>query len=248
MKKIFVTLVTIMIILVALYSIDRFSYSKEYRNCSIELRENRDSLLTVGIIGDSWVAGGRLDSIVHKILLDNGIENKVFSSGEPGAETKKIYKNMFGTAKYILESQPKYCIIIAGVNDVAGRFGKKFYTHHEIMMIKNILSYGVTPVILELPEFGVSETAQNLGVIQRYRNYLFNFFISGGDDIKSYRNQLQKELAEQNLMDKIVFIPFEICSNYKNCKELYTNPSHLSREGNKLLGELIARHIIDQKR
>lgn len=85
--------ITIIVLTFSWYLIDRFSYSKELPFYSITV--DNDTTLTIGIIGDSWVAGDKLDSLLFNGLFEKGFENKIISSGHPGAKSKLIYQNLF---------------------------------------------------------------------------------------------------------------------------------------------------------
>ena len=92
MKKIRIIgfgVITIIVLTFSWYLIDRFSYSKERPFYSVAV--DSDTTLTIGIIGDSWVAGGKLDSLLNNGLLEKGFQNKILSSGHPGAKSKLIY-------------------------------------------------------------------------------------------------------------------------------------------------------------
>ena len=61
--------ITIIVLTFSWYLIDRFSYSKELPFYSITV--DNDTTLTIGIIGDSWVAGNKLDLYLTPINWRN---------------------------------------------------------------------------------------------------------------------------------------------------------------------------------
>ena len=99
-KIISIGLTTIFIFIFSYFLINRFSYSKELALYPISV--NNDTVLEIGIIGDSWVEGEKLDSTLHNLLLENGLKNKIISSGHPGAKSKLIYQNLFYQQLYLL--------------------------------------------------------------------------------------------------------------------------------------------------
>src|SRR5690606_7925243 len=129
---------------------------------------------TIGIIGDSWVAGDKLDSLLFNGLFEKGFENKIISSGHPGAKSKLIYQNLFEdkenehSSKSLIENRPDYCIVIAGVNDAASQIGSHFYAYHMNLIVKTLLHYRIKPIIVTCPEFGIKETIDNMNVLSKY--------------------------------------------------------------------------------
>lgn len=146
-----IALAAIFILATSYYLIDRFSFEKELPYYQITAAN--DSNLTIGIIGDSWTAGKKLDSLLHKGLLEKGINNEIISSGQQSARSKLIYQNIFKdstnkhSSKFLLKKHPDYCIVIAGVNDASGQIGANFYSHHISLIIKTLLYYKIKPVI-----------------------------------------------------------------------------------------------------
>lgn len=232
------------------YLFDRFSNSRKLPYFTVA--SDRDSTLTIGIIGDSWVAEEKLDSILHYGLLGNKITNNIISSGHPGARSKIIYQNLFGlndeshSSKFILEKRPEYCIVIAGVNDAAGQVGSEYYSYHVSQIVETLLHYKIKPVLVSLPEFGIEETIENMDIVSKSRNEISAYFNNDGviDNIKIYRSSLNKALETSRLSDSIIMIDFDnICTEYSKNKELYMNPAHLSKSGNLRLGNLIIDNL-----
>ena len=87
MKSISIGLITMLILIFSWYLIDKFSYSKELSYYELN-NIAQDSVLSIAIIGDSWVAGKKLDSLLHVDLLEFGVKNNIISSGHPGAKSK----------------------------------------------------------------------------------------------------------------------------------------------------------------
>jgi hypothetical protein len=252
-KKIVVfgcVVVAVLTVLIFWYLVARFSYAKRLSFYHVHKQEN--SGLTIGVIGDSWVAGKKIDTALHELLLTKSIQNRVISSGHSGAKTKLIYQNMFKdnrtehSSKFVVESKPDYCVVLAGVNDSFGQLGKGFYSHHMVMIIKMLLHYKIEPIVVELPEFGIMQATSEVGLIKRLRYKIFSYFTNSGElnNIIAYRNEFNRKLRETKLDDKIIFVGFdEICSDYDKNLTLYRNSLHLSNEGNDILAKVISRYI-----
>jgi hypothetical protein len=247
--------ISVFFIVFAWYLINRFSYANEQIYYQVN-EINQDTTLTVGIIGDSWVAGKKLDSLLHQELLKNGLNNKIVSSGHPGAKSKLIYQNLFEnnedehSSKFIIEDKPDYCIVIAGVNDAGSQIGKKYYAFHMIQIINTLLHYEIKPIIVSLPEFDVEKTIDDMNILSKTRNIISAKINNAGkiDNISTYRNFLTSELSKNNLTDSIILIDFDkVCPDYSNCKDYYANPSHLSKLGNKKLCKIIANELKEKE-
>ena len=206
-----VILAAIPIMGATIYFEDRYSLSKEIETTTTH---QNDSILTIGIIGDSWVSNQKLDS------LFNSAANVVISSGEPGAKSKKIYQNLCANTELLTKAD--FCIVIAGVNDVIGNMGTNYYSNHILLITKKLLSCGIEPILVPVPDFGVDETRKRLNIISKFRNYISYLFI-GKQEPSDYRESIS------NLYSAY---PVDFKADYKTNPELYANPSHLSDKGN----------------
>ncbi|MBB6370943.1 SGNH/GDSL hydrolase family protein [Chryseobacterium shigense] len=253
MKKKLVLGVVLLIGVVSLiYFWNKYSYAgRENYFSSAAKPENG---LQIGIIGDSWVVRQNLDSLLQKKLLDKGIHSEIYSSGNPGAKTKKIYENLFKddneefSSRKVIEKKPDYCIVIAGVNDAATCMGPEFYTHHMLMIIKTLLHYNIRPVIVSLPEFGVEENFKSKNVISSLSNRSAELVLNGGDQFKipDYRNALLEELKHDGLDKKITILNFdEVTPDYDKDKGLYADPLHLNKLGYQKFSEFLAKGMVN---
>lgn len=243
----------IAILVTGLYFFKRFSFSKPYPLFPTKKKEN--SILTIGIIGDSWATFKKLDDIVHSVLLENGYENQILSSGQSGAKTKLIYQNIFKSneTKYssrsVIENVPDYCIVLAGTNDAVGQMGPSYYSHHLVKIIRLLLAYKIKPVILTLPKVGIKNSQQTLNILQRWRNIISAYFNNKGElqNVETYRKRFNELIGKEKLSDKIIMIDFDlVCEGYKKDSEFYKNPIHLSKKGNKKLGYFIAQRLVKE--
>ena len=80
--------------------------------------------IKIGVIGDSWVAGQKLDRAIEQAVAASGFENAVSSSGHPGAKSRQIYRNLFletatknSSNAMFIDEDLDYLVIVAGVND-----------------------------------------------------------------------------------------------------------------------------------
>lgn len=257
MKRVFAAVCAVCLaclVIVSCYFIERFSYSKEY--AYFDTREIvLDSMLTVGVIGDSWTSHKALDSILVRSFEGKGISLRVVSSGHPGARTKKIYQNLFEgeniySSRFVIEEHPDYCVVVAGVNDAASQIGAENYAYHMIRIIKTLLHYCIRPVIVTLPEFGIIEYTNGRPFFTRVRNKLSAWFDNTEiDNIAAYRSTFYENLASEGLTDSVLIVDFDnICEDYGRHINLYRNTSHLSQEGNQRLVDEISRVIMDDIR
>jgi lysophospholipase L1-like esterase len=239
------------VLISVLYIYNRFSIAHENLKSPI-FETSNDTTLTIGIIGDSWVAAGNLDPFIKNSMSLNGRHCVIYSAGLGGAKTKQVYMNLFAPEKdffssaFIKEKQVKYCVVCCGVNDSFGQFGKRFYSKNMCMIIKELLKYNIKPVIVELPEYGVEELYNKLHIVNKIKNQIFAFFTSknGLDNIREYREALAEEMKKQLLYDKIVFVDFDaVCSDYPKCSYLYTDHLHLTDQGYSKLADEIANGI-----
>lgn len=218
--------------------------------------KERSSRLKIGIIGDSWVVDQQLDQAVLDGMLDAGIQAEVVSSGQPGATSRQIYRNLTSdnmtpySGRHLLQDENlDYLVVVAGVNDTVEHIGREFYAHHMLCIIKAILNRGIHPVILEVPEYGIEETPSKS--FQNYMKrlvYRMLFDKNEKDVIIAYRDALRMAIPPA-LMEKISVVEFSpLTQNYSGSKEYFSNPNHLSKDGSRKLGQMIAKAIIESEK
>lgn len=241
-----------LILSVALY--ERFAPEKPHPVAHVRpLRCERTDTLVVGVLGDSWAAGRKADSMLASGFAAAGIPCKILSSGHPGATTKQVYRNLFtpiGTSRSsqrLLRERPRYCLVLCGVNDSNGQYGSGFYSQHTRLILRALLDCGIEPVLLQLPDCAMKECYEAHPLL-RLRCRFFVLFTSddGFVNIPSYRRKLETDLGREGLDRRILYIPFhEVSAGYVREPECYrADGIHLSPEGYRRLSDAVVRRIL----
>ena len=257
-KKIYYILLIFVLFLGAgvFYIYKKKSYAERREYYPVQDSSRKDSILKIGIIGDSWVKRTDLDKKMQKFFSEKGIEAEFIALSHPGASSKEIYEDMFKekneefSSKFVIESKPDYCIIIAGVNDVARHIGKKYYAGHMILIINTLLHYKIKPIVVEVPNFGVEDVQKYKNVFSRCTNAVSEA-IDGGEvndnNVSAYRETLNEELKKNDLLDKIIlFDSDKINKDYKNNKILFSDPLHLNERGYEVFIKALSEDIIEE--
>ena len=117
--------------------------------------KNNDTLVVI-FIGDSWAAYHSQYDLHLKLCIEAKVNKptKVISRGTVGAKTKTVYTNMHDSTpsgtKALIDNSPDYAIISAGINDAVAKMGTDNYCHHYNLIIKELLSVGIKPIILDM--------------------------------------------------------------------------------------------------
>lgn len=231
--------------------------------------ENRST--GVALIGDSWVAGGQLEAALEIELSRLGLRNRaVRGFGEGGAKSRRILRNLldssprsgalerpathqppnpFASGAVLESGQYRHCVVIAGVNDVLDHFGSDFYAHHLTQIAGKLLAHGITPVLVELPEFGVEEAAARPRGLRGLAVGVMRVLFDSGriDVIGDYRLALARSLTDRGIADRVIVVDFDaIVPDYHApgvASSLFADPIHLNESGRRELARAIATSI-----
>ena len=211
----------------------------------------RGKFTRVALIGDSWVARGGLDKPLAKYLADYGMRVSFVRSGHSGANTRQLYRDLIfetderrSKVNIFSDAGIWYCVIVAGVNDTASHLGADFYAHHMAAIVKVLLANNITPVVVEVPEYGIEEIS-SVGIISGLKRFIFRYFFDGGkvDVIRDYRSALTTLLQQENIRGVIMVYYDAIAADYSSAKALYSDPAHLNEAGNDRLAGVIVRAL-----
>lgn len=211
--------------------------------------------LKIIIIGDSWAAYHSEYDSQLKSILESKLKKKVTvnSKGSVGAKTKTIYSNMFDSISYygtknMIDSSPKYAIISAGINDAVAKMGSKNYCHHYDLIIKNLLSAGIKPIIIDMPQVDYKAVYQRENIIKKVRHQFSSWLTNAplwSFDI--YRKELKLTIRQKISRNQIIYIPSSEWNSkgYADPRKLYLEDHiHLNKKGYLLLDSCIASHIL----
>ena len=208
----------------------------------------------VALIGDSWVSKSKLDAPLSAALAERGLGHlPVRGLGQGGATSRVILRNLmsrdggeFASGELLEDARFRYCIVIAGVNDSANHIGADFYAHHVAEITQVLLSKGITPIVLELPEYGIEAVREKREGIRLVKDVVLSALYDDGevDVIRKYRGALARELAERRIADRVELVRFDpIVADYHDDIDLYRDPAHLNDEGRARLVAALARVV-----
>ncbi len=233
--------------------LEQFSPSPDSLNVTAGLQ--RGALPGIAMIGDSWISKSKFDEPLSTALLEIGLGDlPVRGIGEGGATSRQILRNLLttedsATASGVLlqDDRFQYCVVVAGVNDSAWHLGADFYAHHVTEIVRVLLAHDVTPIVIELPEYGIEAIRaqrHGLGWLKDVTSAAF-FDHNDLDVIEKYRLALRDALESSGLLDEIELVPFEpVVADYAASKTLYKDPAHLNEMGTALMANHVAGAIV----
>ena len=233
---------------------DYYSWAEERPTNYHISRIQADDTLRVIMIGDSWAAYHHDNDTLLSTMLQKKTHKSVhvISSGMVGAKTKAIYELTFDTlssrgTQRLIATRPDYCIISAGINDAIAKMEPRNYCYHYGLIIKKLISAGITPVIIDMPDVGYYSAYKREPLLMRIRHRL-SCLINKTDmwRFEDYRNALNGYITEKQLANQIIYITADSWNQegFKDKRQLYLSDDiHLNKEGYFLLDSCIAERI-----
>lgn len=233
---------------------DYYSWAEKRPTNYHTSRKQVDDTLRVIMIGDSWAAYHHNYDTILATMLQEKLHKpiNVTSSGMVGAKTKKIYELMYdsitdhGTKKKLQEN-PHYCIISAGINDAVAKMEPNNYIYHYNLIIKQLLTNNIIPVIIDMPNIDYKSVYQRETYFAKIR-HRFSCFLNNIDmwSFEKYRKSL-KGFTEKELNNKnVIYINAQDWNpkGFMDTRILYQQDHvHLNQKGYLLLDSCIAAHI-----
>jgi lysophospholipase L1-like esterase len=219
-------------------------------------KKHNDDTLRVIFIGDSWAAyHSKYDHQLETILEDSlNISVKVLSNGSVGAKTSAIYAYMYDSVsssgtKSLIDMLPDYAIISAGINDAVAKMGTKNYCHHYWLIIRNLLSAGIRPIVLEMPLVDYKAVYHRETAIANLRHQISSWLTDAPMwDFEKYKQDLQSMIREESLDGKVLIVSDSEWNpkGFIDPRNMYLDDHiHLNERGYALLDSCVASHIID---
>lgn len=255
-KKLIISIVSLFVVVSLIYIgfVLKNYYSLAER---IVLKPNNLSLyhdtITVIFIGDSWASYHTQYDQHLKTCIETIINKptKVISKGIVGAKTKTIYFKMHDSSssgsKVLLDMSPDYAIISAGINDAVAKMGTENYCHHYNLIIKDLLSAGIKPVIIDMPQVDYRAVYQRESIIAKIRHRISSWYTGAPlwtfDD---YRLALRSLIRQDEIKKHLIYIPASEWNSegYTDSRMLYKEDHvHLNEKGHLLLDSCITSYI-----
>lgn len=230
---------------------------------------HNDDSLRVIMIGDSWVYFHetlRRDSTFEEELkrITGNRKVKVVAKGKGGATSGEIYQRMSNertmemdyelnnSTQPIIEEGADYCVISAGINDARQRRGRDYYVVNCERIIRLLLSYGIRPVMLEIPDVSIDDAYDENSLYYKIRaRLMMSLLATDLRGVDGYRRPLKDSLIAHHLMDSIIYISSASWNpdGYRDKRNIYTDDGfHLTLLGYALLDSAFASEIVKDYR
>lgn len=256
-KKSHIISLIILLILVSLIYIgslfrNYYSYAEDIVSSHSNTTQNNDTI-TVIFFGDSWASyHSKYDQQLKRRIESKLIKTaKVISRGTVGAKTKFIYTAMHddpptGT-KELIELSPDYAIISAGINDAVAKMGAENYCHHYHLIIKELISAGIKPIIIDMPQVDYRAIYQRESLVTRIRHRISAWYTGAPLwSFEDYHTALQSLISQYETNKHLIYIPASEWNpkGYKDYRHLYLDDHiHLNEKGYNILDSCITSKI-----
>lgn len=211
-----------------------------------------DSLIVI-FIGDSWASYHSQYDQQLKRCLETKVKKptKIISKGTVGAKTKTIYKEMHidgpsGT-KELIELLPNYAIVSAGINDAVAKMGTDNYCHHYSLIIKRLLSVGIKPIIIDMPQVDYRAVYQRGTLVARIRHRISAWYTGAPFwSFDDYRSALRAMISQDEKRKKLIYISASEWNpdGFRDPRHIYLEDHvHLNEKGYFLLDSCITSYI-----
>jgi lysophospholipase L1-like esterase len=134
-----------------------------------------------------------------------------------------------------------YCFISVGINDTYKKMGADYFAHHTCLILRFMLQNGITPILLEIPDYDIAYTYEHQTVRKKLlRQLSMGITHSTLDCREDYRQALRTAMEEERLASSIVII-----ANQHWDASLYAaDRMHLNKRGYQVLDSLIVKHLL----
>lgn len=242
--------------------VEHFLPSEQLPYYQVKERAPEDTVRVI-IIGDSWaefhanLEGDTIFEIESEKITD--IPMRSWSRGKGGALSKQIYYFMYDSltvehsfepdrcTQPLIESQPDYCALYAGINDVIFKRSYYYYTENLKHMIRLVLHHGIRPVVMQIPMVDAASAIDYKPFLKR-SPYHIRAFLLGTEynTIPGYREAQMKMLKETKLIDSVLFIPANKWDKKGGWDDnIYTyDRVHLNMRGYHVLDSCLASEIL----
>lgn len=255
-NRILWTSISLLILICILYTgyiiEEYYSLAEEIITQKPTKKNEVDSLIVI-FIGDSWASYHSQYDHHLKRCLETKVKKptKVISKGTVGAKTKYIYTAMHSYSKSgtkeLIELFPDYTIVSAGINDAVAKMGTENYCHHYSLIIKDLISAGIRPIIIDMPQVDYKAIYQKESLIARIRHHISSWYTGAPLwSFEDYRTALQSLISQEEIRNHLIYIPASEWNSegHMDSRHLYLEDHvHLNEKGYFLLDSCITSTI-----
>lgn len=229
-----------------------YSFAEEINSRPCNTTQIHDTV-TVIFIGDSWASyhseyDQQLKKHIESILNKPA---KVISRGTVGAKTKFIYTAMHDVSptgtKELIEQSPDYAIVSTGINDAVAKMGTENYCHHYSLIIRRLISAGIKPIIIDMPQVDYKAIYQRESLVARIRHRISAWYTGAPLwSFNDYRATLRALISQGEIKKHLIYIPASEWNSegYMDPRHLYFEDHvHLNEKGYFLLDSCITSNI-----
>ena len=219
----------------------------------IKMQPHDKDTLRIVYLGDSWAERHKSHRCLIGELIGKELNMpvKVMTVGVSGLTSKDVYLGMFevDTIKSAFITAPDFCFIVAGINDSDRKMGTMYYKENMRLIVKQMLSNQIVPVVLEIPFFNCYRSFKMRKDCVKIR-YLRSMVINGEpmNCIFLYRKAFEDLLTEQGWNDSVIYLKSEFWNplGYKDSRNLYDDGQmHINDKGYNILDSCIAKSILN---
>lgn len=206
-------------------------------------QHHRDDTLRLAIVGDSWAFCHRdHDGSLARLLGERTHRPvKVGTYGLCGATSKEVYVSMFEDdgLRRLLQAGADYCFISVGINDTYKKMGARYYAHHTVLILRFLLENGITPILLEIPDYDISYAYERQTPDRKLLRRL-SMLVTGNplDCRESYRQALRQVIEERRIVGPLI-----IPNQHWDMSLYQSDRMHLGCRGYEVLDSCICKFI-----
>lgn len=203
-----------------------------------------DRRLKIGVIGDSWAAGRKMDYALSNQMYALNFSAEIVSYGHPGGKSREILRDLCANelaASILHDEDIDVFVLMVGVNDSKGYDGPDFYGYHMDQILDLILSHGAVAVVLDVPDFdleSIEVPSLRHWCKRTASRYLFDGWAS--DNRPAYRARLAT-LAENR--PGVVVIDHQQLPKHIADPTLWRDAAHLNEHGYAAVAKPIAAAV-----
>ncbi len=207
----------------------------------------------IGLVGDSWVADGRLETPLRAAFEKLGIEVECRSEGFRGADSRRIREELFrqdprtgGPLGLLSNPEIRLIVVIGGVNDVLEHRGPERYATEMLRLAAETADWDIRTCIVEIARFGQG-TEPKLSRVEHLLRSMRKLLYEDRtqDPVSRYRAALRERLKRNPQPSVHLIDPDPAIPDYTENKDLYSNAYHLNAKGDSVLAGLIAGSLSD---